>query len=323
MRTKNEAKLFQFLQVTALLAACGFAFWPQGDVYAFGKARKKPYLMAVLGDSISAGSLADVPIPLEGTPEERVRKWADQRVDSNRVITNKHTYSWASGTKIRSQYRLLGSWLRKNEPGRALEVLNMAWPGDQAVDLAPQVERVVETMESGRYESLYYVTLLIGANDACGSKSGTPIPKMRVQLLAALARLASIRQNDPIRVLVVGIPRIPDLGEDAIRNHITLFGLSCKTVRNNILKFCNPRLLWNNWDEYGDSMQIVENVNRLLQSVATEARAQFPNLDLRYTSRLYHLSIPIDIMAADCFHPGKKGQEQLSLEVWKDQPWFN
>jgi len=69
-------------------------------------------------------------------------------------------------------------------------------------------------------------------------------------------------------------------------------------------------------------MQIVEDVNRLLQQVVVDARTQLPQLDLRYTSRLYHLSIPIDIMAADCFHPGKKGQEQLSLEVWKDQPWF-
>jgi len=200
----------RFTFIAGLLLAFGVN---PPESHAMGKARKKPYLMAVLGDSISAGSLADVPIPLQGTPEEKVRKWADEGVSAQLVITNKSTYSWASGLKIRSQYRLLRTWLQKNDPGRRLDVLNVAWPGDRAVDLPAQVERVVEAMASGRYESLYYVTLLIGANDACASAQGTPLVKMREQLMQALTRLSSIRQSEPIRVFVVGIPRIPDLGK--------------------------------------------------------------------------------------------------------------
>lgn len=286
--------------------------------------------MAVLGDSIAAATLADVPIPYAPTPEESVQKWHDRGVEPDAIFTNKRTLSWASGEKIRSHFVLLREWMASQGGGSSLEVANFARPGADTADLAGQVGRLLELLQGGRYSGLEYVAITIGSNDACGSKDASEIPQEKIQdqvtqALAALVKgLRGIATpGAPLRVLLVGVPRIPNLGAPAIRDAPTLFGLSCSTVRDRILKYCVPLTVWNGKREYLQRLEVVERINGILRGVAIQMSGEFKDLEVVYSDRLFQLEIPVGALAVDCFHPGKWAQEQVSLQTWKDQPWFH
>lgn len=284
-------------------------------------------LMGVLGDSISAATLADVPIPSEAElpPEELVRRWAADGLKPQFIIENKSALSWASGNRISSHYILLRNYLVRAGEKRKLEVLNVAFPGDETSDLPGQARKLLDAWKSGRYDAVKYITILIGSNDACNEDfdGGVPLERMQAHLMTTFKILSEIRQEEPVRIMLVGIPRIPNLATREFREASTLFGLKCETVRNKILGFCDPLLLWESDEEYGRHMQTVEDRNRLLRIVAKEVNSIHPNLDVLYSNRLYNLAIPIGVLAADCFHPGRVGQNAISREIWKDQIWFD
>ncbi|MCM2322288.1 MAG: SGNH/GDSL hydrolase family protein [Oligoflexia bacterium] len=314
LRPSGLSLAWKFLLVATLL----------GTARPSGAADERPLLMVVLGDSISAGTLSDIPIPRGPDAIRNVVQWYTEGQEASAIIENKVRYSWASGNRIRSQYALLKAYLRRRGEKRRLEVLNVSVPGAQTADLPEQAEQVVEAMQSGKYSAIVYLTLLIGSNDACSKHydGGVPVPKMRASLVRTFEILSRALNGTRLPVLLVGIPRIPDLGEDRIRNGPTLFGLSCERVRNRILKLCNPLLMWESWDEYDRNMLVVEERNRMFRLFTDELNQRLPEFDVFYTNRLYNLEIPREILAADCFHPNRFGQEIISLQVWDDQPWF-
>jgi hypothetical protein len=163
---------------------------------------------------------------------------------------------------------------------------------------------------------------MIGSNDSCIKNGGVPLEKMRANLMETFKILASIKQNEPIRILLIGIPRIPDLGAEYLKKRRTIFGLTCSRVRDKILRSCNSLILWETPEEYDRNMQVVEDRNRLLRQVAREADKKFQNLEIVFSNRLYNLEIPPEILAVDCFHPAKEAQRKISEELWPDQPWF-
>lgn len=310
------------LLLVALLSQSAMAMGPRPPAV-------KPRLMAVLGDSISAGTLADVPIPNAPTPEESVLKWHDQGVEVDLIYTNKKTLSWGSGEKIRSHFLMLREWLELRGSRAPLEVANLANPGAEIGDLRVQVRKLLEILGSREYESLDYVALTIGSNDACNYSSSLDIPEeeLRRNLVESLSILGKgvrsiTRIPVPIRVLVVGAPRIPNLGVPGFIDAPTLFGLSCGVVRDRILRYCRPLTVWSGLEEYHQRLAVVERVNGILKNAALEVSGEFPDLQVVYSDRLYQLEIPLGALAADCFHPGKWAQEQISKRTWEDQPWF-
>jgi hypothetical protein len=280
--------------------------------------------MAILGDSIAAATLADLPIPDAPTPEESVLAWRDQGYEAEWIYTNKRKLSWGSGEALRSHYVLLREWMARNEPGQSLEALNVAVPGSTTADLKDQVHRVLTALHSGNYRGLKYLAFTIGSNDACsGGDSNLLSDSVRRNLEEALTALwKGIPRGTPLRVLVVGAPRIPNLGTPAFLRAQTLFGLSCSTVRDHLLRMCTPLTVWTGNDQYLERLAIVERVNASLRSTALELESAFPGLEVAYSDRLFQLEIPLGALAADCFHPGKWAQELISTQTWRDQPWF-
>ena len=316
--------------VILLLAGLVCGLSPESSAMGPRPPGPKPRLMAVLGDSIAAGTLADVPIPHAPTPEESVRLWHDQGVEANFLYTNKRTLSWGSGEKIRSHFVLLRQWMKEHGIEEGLEVANLSKPGAETSELAGQVDRLNALLDEGGYSRLDYVAVDIGSNDACNWNPAKdfPLDEIRENVLRALAAIAKGLKRDrpdaaPTRVLLVGVPRVPNLGTPAIRNSSTLFGLSCATVRDRILRYCNPLTVWSGEAEYLERLAVVESVNGVLRSAALEAGAIFPGLEVAYSDRLFQLEIPLGALAADCFHPGRWAQELIALQTWKDQPWFH
>jgi lysophospholipase L1-like esterase len=285
--------------------------------------RPKPALMASLGDSITAGTFSIFPIPRSESIEQNVDEWHTSELEPQLIFENKIFLSWASGLWVRSHYVRLREHLKRKGDSGGLAILNVSYPGDETKHLIRQAHEVVDAINGGEYSTLKYVTILIGSNDACLSRGPVPLETMRRNLMETLKILASIRQAEPIRILLVGIPRIPDLGSEYIRKRKTVFGASCATVRDKILRSCNSLILWNTSEEYDAKMLVIEERNRLLRHVVRDANLRYPNLEVVYSNRLYHLEIPPEILAADCFHPAKEGQRRISEETWLDQPWFN
>lgn len=290
---------------------------------------EKPWMMGVLGDSIAAGTLADVPIPFAPTPEQQVRDWYDSGIEPQLIYTNKRALSWGSGEKIRSHFKLLQEWLARSVSG-PLEVANFAHPGDESAHLQGQVKRLLSLLEEGRHQGLLYAAISIGSNDACSfdHPSRVDIRQLRRNFIEALSALAKGARRwgagrEPLRVLLVGVPRIPNLGDPSISNARTLFGLSCSMVRDRILRFCTPLTMWQGREEYLQRLAVVEQVNAVIRSVAIEASAEISGLEVFYSDRLYQLEIPLGALAADCFHPGRWAQQEISLQTWRDQPWFH
>lgn len=262
--------------------------------------------MAAIGDSITAGTLADLPLP--------------KQIKPGIIYKNPYSLSWATGRKFPSHAVRLADYLKK-EGYPSLSVLNVAIPGATTMELKQQAQSVVQAVTENR-SRLAYVTLLIGANDAC-LKEGPDLSAMRARILLVFEMLAALPQKEKIPILLVGIPKIPELGDEDIRADKTILGLKCQTIQGKILHFCDPLLKWKTPEEYQEKIDLVESVNRMLRNLPAQAMQLFPKLDIVFSQQLYEFDIPADLLAIDCFHPNGSGQEQVAEQLWADQPWFH
>lgn len=290
-----DAKVLFALALSALLTSSSFA--------------EDRVLMASLGDSLTAASLATTSLS-EGTNKDRAK--------------NKETLSWASGTQIASHFVRLGEWMRSHGDTRTLEVLNVATGGNTTSQLEAQAKLVAAKMAEGAHQSLAYVTILIGGNDVCDGWQPSSASRERVtgNLKRALAVLNAIPNPEPIRVFLSSVPRIPDIGVVEIMRHPTRARITCETLHRRALNVCDPMILWSTEAGYQSRVKIVDAMNTILRSIATSSSTEFPNLDLAYGASVYQQPVSPALLAADCFHPSRLGQEQLSQAAWSDQPWF-
>jgi lysophospholipase L1-like esterase len=149
-----------------------------------GTAKGLPASMGALGDSITAGYGTCFTL----------------------VACSRNSWSTGSSAAVDSHYRRI----RDDNAAIKGNAENYAVPGARARDLARQADRAVD-------DKVQYVTVLIGANDACTDRvtDMTRPGTFRKQVDTALARL---RKGLPkTRVLVVSIPdiyRLWQLGHD-------------------------------------------------------------------------------------------------------------
>lgn len=293
-------------------------------VWAFGS-RPPNYLMANIGDSITAGTFADTSTDLPRSVFLSITGgFAFDNFKTFLLIENKKSYSWASGEWIDSHYQKLKRLIESGSSQDSLDVMNLAVPGAVAADTLVQAQRLVDAMKSGEYKELKYITLLIGANDACSSEteSGTPSEHFGKSVWSTLEKLAEIQQSERIRILVSSLPDIASLGRPEMRKHVTGGVLSCDYFRRKILGFCKPLTKWKGEQEFLEKYQVVAEKNEVLRTVVQEASRAFPQLDIVFSDSLSQYDITPEILAMDCFHPNKRGHEQMSELLWKDQPWF-
>jgi len=289
-------------------------------------AAEKPYLMGALGDSILAGFLANTSL-LSGT---LLGPGFDDPKDYNKgfhpkdLLENKKNLSWFSGAVIPSHFTFLTHYLNRTEPGSTLEVINMAKFGAETKDVLLQTDGLVEAMKSGKYKSLKYVALMAGANDICNAANeGTsPDAQMVSNFAAIYEKLAGIRQEEPIRVLNVGVGRLADLGKADIRKHRTFGGLKCGTWYDNVISLCRQFTGWKTPADYQKWMSHLEQKNNLIKASAEAAAAKYSNLKIFYSNRPFEAPVLPQIIAKDCFHPSSAGQTAMSVSLWERQPWF-
>ncbi|MBI2361862.1 MAG: hypothetical protein HYV15_00545 [Elusimicrobia bacterium] len=152
--------------------------------------KPKPYLMASMGDSITAALFGGTALT-SSTQAFVTMDDVESAFLGSRLFEKKYTLSWSSGKDIPSHFVQLRDYLKAKE-GAGLEVLNTATTGNKAEDLIAQARTVAAAMAGGDYRALKYATILVGANDVCfgGGPTGTPEGVMRDALKAALGLLA-------------------------------------------------------------------------------------------------------------------------------------
>lgn len=215
--------------------------------------------------------------------------------------------SWSTGSDsaVVSHY----SRLVKLSPQTTVSRWNDARTGAKMGELATQASSAVT-------QQAQYVTVLMGANDACTSTEAgmTSVAAFRSQFASAMTTLMG--QTTQPKVLVASIPDIHQLwkvGKDstAARNAWSAFGI-CQSM------LANPRSTQKkDVDRRARVRQRVVDYNAALAAVcATYTTCKYDGgAVFNYRFQLSHLS------TWDYFHPNTSGQAVLADVTWKAGFW--
>lgn len=269
------------LVVFALLAALALACEGSGTAAPDSAGTPKkglPASMAALGDSITAGYGTCFTL----------------------VACSRNSWSTGGRAAVDSHYRRIrddNSAIRGNAE-------NYAVPGARARDLARQADRAVA-------DKVQYVTVLIGANDACADQvtGMTKTATFRKQIDTALARLK--KGLPKARVLVVSIPdvyRLWQLGHD-----------NSRAVRAWSRGVCQSLLARPTSTADADEDRRREVDNRVnAYNDALEAACDKYGKKCRWDGGSAHrVRFTLDLVnELDYFHPDVEGQQKLADVTW-------
>ncbi|SCL30406.1 GDSL-type esterase/lipase family protein [Micromonospora inyonensis] len=237
-----------------------------------------PTAMAALGDSVTTGFGTCVVL----------------------ASCERNSWSTGDGRRVESHYRRLVEL----NPAIRSRAYNHAKAGARASALADQATRAVRDRAD-------YVTVLIGANDACRADTDamTPVKTFRQQVDRALRTLREGRPK--ARVLVVSIPDLYRLWEVGHTDE--------QAVRSWQRGVC-PALLANPTSTAAADRErrrvFRERIDAYNDELAAACRA--------YGSRCRHdrgaahrVRFTLDdVNTVDHFHPNNDGQEQLAKVTW-------
>ncbi|WP_239093488.1 GDSL-type esterase/lipase family protein [Paractinoplanes abujensis] len=263
------------LAVFALACEAGAGGTGGGDPEPTGAPPKGyPSSMAALGDSITAG------------------------FGSCGAFLVCGRNSWATGTAdaVDSHYRRI---LAKN-PRIKGKARNFARPGARASDLSGQVAQAIDMKAQ-------YVTILIGANDACAGSTAamTSVPTFRSRIDRGLNRLK--KGLPKANVLVAGVPDVYRLWQQGRKND--------RAVR-----------AWQRFDTcpsmLADSTSTSETADqrrRTVRARVNDYNDQLAAACAKYGSRCrwdddpHEAGFSLDLVnQVDYFHPNAEGQAELA-----------
>jgi lysophospholipase L1-like esterase len=211
--------------------------------------------------------------------------------------------SWSTGSSqyVFSHYRRI---LAAN-PRIFLRNFNDARDGAKVADLSRQVALV-------NLQRVEYVTILIGANDACASSEAamTPVGTFRAQFRAAMDSLTA--GSPEALVYVVSIPNV-------YRLWFILHDNPNARLRWRLTGFCESLLARPASTAPADDarrkrvrQRVVDYNTALAEVCAAHARCRFDgNAVFDYQFQ------PKDVSTRDYFHPSREGQRVLAEETWK------
>ncbi|MEV0647022.1 SGNH/GDSL hydrolase family protein [Phytomonospora sp. NPDC050363] len=233
-----------------------------------------PASIAALGDSISRG------------------------VNSCETIGECVEANWSTGTDPAVGSHFLR--LQAARPGEVVESLNFAVPGAKVADLAGQAGQA-----AGKAE---YVTVLIGANDACDP---TPVSALEFGGYVEAA-LAALSAADPdVKVLVASVPNLYRLWEAGRDNDRALWVWDLDVCGQMLGDAASDSLV--DEERRKGVLALIEEYNQALAA----ACAVFTSC--RYDQgAVFNAELGLDdVSGIDFFHPSLAGQKALSEALWK------
>ncbi|HEU4512280.1 MAG TPA: GDSL-type esterase/lipase family protein [Nocardioidaceae bacterium] len=276
----------QLAAVISILLAAVLAVGSAGPAQAARKnpsanATTYPTSIASLGDSITRG------------------------FNANGWYSDWPARSWSTGTDttVNSHY------LRLRKYNSRITAYNDARTGAKMTALAGQASSAVS-------QKAQYVTILLGANDACTETEGqmTSVASFSAQFKAGMDTLAA--QASPPKVLVASIPdiyRLYDVGRTSAsaRSAWSAYGI-CQSM------LANPQ---------STDQADVDRRARVRQRVV-DYNTQLANVCATYTFCKYDggavFGYPFTLSQLsqwDYFHPNSAGQTVLATQTWKAGFW--
>lgn len=242
------------------------------------KPRTLPSSIAALGDSITAGYGSCLAL----------------------VTCARNSWSTGDGGVVDSHYRRI----RADNPAIRGHAHNYAVPGARAAALTTQATRAVRA-------KIAYVTVLIGANDACRGTIGamTPVADFRSGIDRGLATLK--KGLPSARILVVSIPNLNRLWEVGRTNPRALRAWShgiCPALLTNAAS--TARADTTRRRTFGAR---IDAYNREL-AAACRAYGRHCRYDGGAVHRVRFTLDDVNII--DYFHPDTSGQNRLAKATW-------
>jgi lysophospholipase L1-like esterase len=275
-------ELAAFVALVVVLVVVAVLAVPASTARAAGPAL--PTRMAALGDSITRG------------------------FDACGWYSDCPSRSWSTGTysTVNSQYLRL----KALNPALTGYNYNDAKTGAKMSALGGQVSTAVSQQAD-------YVTILLGANDACTSSESTmtSVATFDSQLRSALSALHSARPN--AQVFVASIPDIKRLWEigknsSAARSTWSLFGI-CQSMLKNPTSTQQADV-----DRRNRVQQRVVDFNSELAAACADYG---PNCRFDGNAVFSYPFTLSQISTWDYFHPNVSGQAALASTTWAASQW--
>ncbi len=288
----------------------------------------KPRSMGALGDSMTAGFLAHFQRQTSKLPWNQawlLTQIAAFGLSQETRFLESPGLSWATGLDskniVKSHARRLLSLGLKS--GR--NVINESVTGDASQELLMSQIHNLNKASRSRFGTQYpdYVTLLIGANDACAETT-----EEMEDLGTFYARFYMVTEellwNSPkTHVLVSHLPNIEKIR--AIAKDASVFGFdtlgitTCQDLWETI-NLCPTFTTLSDPLERQKVSTRISQYNQVMSDVTKQLRGRYGDR-LRLSKRAYEVEFTPDHLSLDCFHPNARGQNMLSEETWKDSWW--
>jgi lysophospholipase L1-like esterase len=215
------------------------------------------------------------------------------------AFTDAPANSWSTGTNgtVNSHYsRILAAF-----PGISGRNYNDAVTGDEMAGLNAQMVTV-------NSQHVDYVTVLLGANDACTPTEAamTPVATYRAQFQTALDTLSS--GSPDARVFVLSVPNVYNLWEilhnnSSARTTWALFSI-CQSLLANPQSTAQADIDRRN----RVNQRVVDYNTQLAEVCAANIHCKFDN------NAVYNvLFTPADVSTRDYFHPSVAGQAKIAM----------
>lgn len=301
-----------------------------GLVSSLSFAADLPHSMGSLGDSITAGAVADYTLHSWKKPTEAfslIKKLMNSNGGRNLDVVERKDLSWSSGldpkSRVMSHASHIKSLLHARGEDWNFETFNAASSGNTSYDvLNNQLPKLLQwsqkTLNQGAPD---YVTLLIGPNDICGKDINemveTKVFKKQVRTIVDTL----IAANPSVKILISEIPdmeRVWELAKDYRLSNIR--GLqSCLDVWKK-MKVCDNILTISDPAQRKQMRARVDEYNVALDELFLKYTKSDPD-QVRIARGIFSSKFDLDALSADCFHPNIKGQNMLSDLTWQSSWW--
>ncbi len=286
-----------------------------------------PQGIAVLGDSISEGMLAEY--SLERPPT--LRQWLGvlrQLNDSAgldaltifRKLFAKAWHSWATGDDrsdiVFSHYERL----RRLNPD--LKNYNFSVSGAKSQELELQVEEFIEA-EANSGQSIDYVIVLVGANDLNVAQKEHLMPPMSYGFNVEMGLRRILSRDARRAVLIVSIPKVHEILERS--SAFPVYKVAGKKIRCDVVrrKIYGNRPLFEKPGtmDYQATRMMAEMYRNEVDRVADRLREDFPASHIKAIRNYDEPRYDRKTLSVDCFHPSMMGQALLAELTWRESFW--
>lgn len=288
----------------------------------------RPKSMGALGDSMTAGFLAHFNRKTSKLPWNQawlLGQLATFGVTLNTKVLESPGLSWATGLEKNKRVKSHAERLMGLGLGSSRRVINEAISGDETQDLL--LKQLSELNKESRYrfrtEYPDYVTVLIGANDACADspEDMTDVGDFYARFYMAMDEM--LWNNSNTHILVSHLPNIEKLrtvAKDADVLGFDALGISKCQDLWEVTGLC-PTLTTHEEPSIRQKVaQRVRDYNLAMTSVTKNLRSQYGDR-IRVSERAYQAQFSADNLSLDCFHPNVSGQNILAHETWQDSWW--